>query len=59
MKTERVEPGMKVKFPPDLKVWLKQRAAKNLRSMNNEVVAAVMAERERIERAENATGKRT
>ena len=40
---------MKVKFPPEIKLWLKQQAAKNLRSMNNEVVAAVLAARERIE----------
>jgi plasmid stability protein len=46
---KRIERTMKVSFPPELKHWLKIRAAQNLRSMNAEVISAVMREKQRVE----------
>lgn len=48
----QIEETLKVKFPPDIKRWLKVQAAKNVRSMTAEVVLAVIEKRERIESQE-------
>lgn len=43
----RTDPGLRVRIPPEMKEWLEEQAAKNLRSMTAEVVLSV---RERMER---------
>ena len=38
-----------VRLPPDLKKWIKQQAESNLRSVNAEIVAILMAEQKKQE----------
>lgn len=43
----RTDPGLRVRIPPEMKLWLEEQATKNLRSMSAEVVLSV---RQRMER---------
>ncbi|GIZ54066.1 Arc family DNA-binding protein [Noviherbaspirillum aridicola] len=42
-------PPTPVRIPPELKEWVKARAEANLRSVNAEITAILMAERKRQE----------
>lgn len=46
---------MKIRMPVDMKHWLEQEAARNLRSVTAEIVFSL---RERMEKAQAATGEK-
>lgn len=54
MPTKQLAPTP-VRIPPDLKEWLKENAATNLRSVNAEIIALLLDVKRRSEEA--TTGK--
>jgi hypothetical protein len=47
MPTSKQLPPTPVRLPPDLKEWVKRLAESNLRSVNSEIVAILLAEKQR------------
>ena len=47
----RTDPQMKIRLPADMKIWLAEQAARNLRSQTAEIILAI---RERMERQTKA-----
>lgn len=45
-KSKQIQPTP-VRIPPDLKAWVQERAQSNLRSVNAEIIAILLAERQR------------
>lgn len=57
MPKSKQTPPTPVRMPADLKVWVQGLAQSNLRSMNAEIVAILLAERQRQEVPGSIAGK--